>query len=129
MSRYPHLTPLAGVLAAAFLAASLPPALAAGAPGASGVVTGVDGKVYAHAKVCVDRNGNARCDANEASVFSGPDGRFKLAARGAIAAEVGKGAFLVDAAAHTRTAVARALVLRAPESGITGPRSVGPLST
>ena len=38
---------------------------------------GVDGKVYAHARVCVDRNGNARCDANESTVFSDKDGKFK----------------------------------------------------
>ena len=129
MSRQLHLNPLAGALVAAFLAVAAVPAAAAKTPGAFGVVMGVDGKVYAHAKVCVDRNGNARCDANEASVFSGADGKFKLATSGAIVAEVGKGAFLVDEAAHTRVAVTRALVLRAPDSGITGPRSVGPLST
>ena len=129
MSRHLHLTPLAGALAALFLAVAPPPAAAAKTPGAFGVVLGVDGKVYAHAKVCVDRNGNARCDANEASVFSGPDGKFRLATSGVVVAEVGKGAFLVDETAHARTAVVRALVLRAPDSGITGPRSVGPLAT
>ena len=129
MSRHLHLTPLAGALVAACLALAASAASAAKAPGASGVVMGVDGKVYAHAKVCVDRNANARCDANEVSVFSGPDGKFKLGVRGAVIAEVGKGAFLVDESAHTRTAVTRALVLRAPDSGITAPRSVGPLST
>ena len=129
MSRHLPLTPLASVLVALFLVAAAPPASAAKAPGAFGVVMGVDGKVYAHAKVCVDRNGNARCDANELAVFSGPDGKFKLAASGIVTAEVGKDAFLVDPAAKTRVRVTRALVLRAPESGITGPRAVGPLST
>ncbi len=129
MPRHLHLARLAGALAAVFLAVAAPPASAAKTPGAFGVVLGVDGKVYAHAKVCIDRNRNARCDANEPSVFSGPDGKFRLAASGVVVAEVGKGAFLVDEAAHTRTAVTRALVLRAPDSGITGPRSVGPLST
>jgi acid phosphatase len=129
MVRTLHLTPLAGALAAGLLAIAMPPASAAKTPGAFGVVLGVDGKVYAHAKVCVDRNRNARCDANEPSVFSGPDGKFRLAASGVVVAEVGKGAFLVDGAAQTRAAVTRALVLRAPDSGITGPRSVGPLST
>ena len=129
MPRHLHLARLAGALAAVFLAVAAPPASAAKTPGAFGVVLGVDGKVYAHAKVCIDRNRNARCDANESSVFSGPDGKFKLTTSGVVVAEVGKGAFLVDEAAHTRTAVTRALVLRAPDSGITGPRSVGPLST
>jgi len=64
---------LTAALAAALLAAAAP--AVAKAP-ASGVVLGVDGKVYAHAKVCVDRNRNARCDGNEASVFSGADDPF-----------------------------------------------------
>ncbi len=129
MSRHLHLTPLAAALAATLLAAAAPPAAAARVPGAAGVVAGADGQVYAHAKVCVDRNGNARCDANEPSVFSGPDGKFRLAAGGALVAEVGKGSFLVGADGRTRVAVPRALVLRAPDTGAAGPRAVGPLST
>jgi acid phosphatase len=129
MPRLLHRIPLASVLAAVFLAAAAPLAGAATAPGAFGVVMGVDGKVYAHARVCIDRNGNARCDANEASVFSGGDGKFRLAASGVVAAEIGKDAFLVDEGARSRVRVARALVLRAPESGSAGPRAVGPLST
>ncbi len=129
MSRLLHRTPLASALVAAFVVAVAPLASVAKAPGAFGVVMGVDGKVYAHAKVCVDRNVNARCDANEASVFSGPDGQFRLATSGVVVAEIGRDAFLVDTAAKTRVRVTRALVLRAPESGIAGPRSVGPLST
>ena len=128
MSRHPHLHPLAAALAAAFLAAAAAPASAKG-PGVSGVVMGIDGKVYAHAKVCVDRNGNARCDGNEPAVFSDKEGKFKLAASGAVVAEVGKSAFLVDDGAHAKVAVTRALVLRGPASDATGPRAVGPLST
>ena len=128
MSRHPHLHPLAAALAAAFLAAAATPASAKG-PGVSGVVMGIDGKVYAHAKVCVDRNGNARCDGNEPAVFSDKEGKFKLAASGAVVAEVGKSAFLVDEGAHTKGAVTRALVLRGPASDATGPRALGPLST
>jgi acid phosphatase len=129
MSRHLSLTPLASALVAVFLVAAAPAVSAAQAPGAVGVVMGVDGKVYAHAKVCVDRNGNARCDANELAVFSGPDGKFRLATSGVVTAEVGKDAFLVDPVAKTKVRVTRALVLRAPASGITGPRAVGPLST
>jgi acid phosphatase len=125
MNRFPRL-----VLLAAALAAALPlVALAAKAPGAFGVVYGVEGKVYAHAKVCIDRNGNARCDASEAAVFSGVDGKFKLAGSGVVVAEVGKDTFLVDPGANTRVRVTRALVLRAPGNGIAGPRAVGPIST
>jgi acid phosphatase len=127
MSRYPHLDPLAAALVAALLVAAVP--ASAKAPVVDGVVRGVDGTVYAHAKVCVDRNGNARCDANEPAVFSGPDGKFRLAASGVLVAEVGKGAFLVDEAAHTKVAVARALVFRSPQRADAVPVEVGPLST
>jgi acid phosphatase len=129
MSRHLHLNPLAAALVAACLVIVAPSASAEKPPGAFGVVLGVDGKAYAHARVCVDRNGNARCDAGEPFVLSGPDGKFRLGTSGVIVAEVGKGAFLVDEAAHTRTAVKRALVLRAPDSGSAGPRPVGPLAT
>ncbi|HEY8975864.1 MAG TPA: acid phosphatase [Burkholderiaceae bacterium] len=127
MSRHLSLHPLTSALAAAFLAAAAAPA-AARAP-ATGVVLGVDGKVYAHAKVCIDRNHNARCDGNEASVFSGADGGFHLAGHGALVAEVGKGAFLVDTATHDKVAVMRPLVLRSPDVDGATPRAIGPLST
>ena len=127
MSRHPHPHPLAAALAVTFLAVAAP--ASAKAAGVSGVVRGVDGKVYAHARVCVDRNGNARCDPGEPSVFSGADGGFRLAGGGAIVAEVGKSAFLVDEAAHTRVAVTRALVLRSPKGADAGAAGVGPLST
>ncbi len=129
MSRFPHLTALARALVAAGVAAALPAAFAAKVPGVSGVVLAADGQVVAHARVCVDRNANARCDGREAAVFSGPDGKFRLPGSGAVVAEVGTDAFVVDEAAHTRTRVTRALVLRAPDSGATGARAVGPLST
>src|SRR4051812_27897915 len=114
MSRRLPFTALSGALAAAFVTAGPAPASAARSPGATGVVTGVDGKLVAHAKVCVDRNGNARCDANEHAVFSGLDGTFKLPANGMIVAEVGKTAIWVDPSTHAKVPVARALVLRAP---------------
>jgi acid phosphatase len=126
MSRHLRFTPLTAAVVAAWLGAAAP-SFAAKAAGSAGVVMGVDGKVYAHAKVCVDRNANARCDASEAPVFSDKEGRFKLAGSGAIVAEIGKGTFLVDEAAHTRVPVTRALVLRAPAGD--GARAVGPLST
>jgi len=126
MSRHLTLPPLTAALAAALLATAAP--AVAKAP-ASGVVLGVDGKVYAHAKVCVDRNRNARCDGNEASVFSGADGRFKLAGQGPLVAEIGKGSFLVDASAGTKVAVKQPLVLRAPLLPADLERAIGPLST
>ena len=129
MNRHPHLSPLASALVAAFLLGAAAPVLAARSPGVAGVVLASDGKVVAHAKVCIDRNGNARCDANEASVFSGADGQFKLSGSGIVVAEVGKGAFVVDEAAKAKVAVTRAFVLRAPDGDAGEPRSVGPLST
>jgi acid phosphatase len=129
MSRPLTPRPLTSALAAALLAAAAPAPAAAAAGGTTGVVLGVEGKAYAHAKVCIDRNRNARCDAGETAVFSGADGGFRLAGRGAVVAEVGKGAFLVDTVAHTRVAVRQALVLRAPADAAAGPRAVGPLSS
>jgi acid phosphatase len=128
MSRHPHLHPLAAAIVAAFLAAGAAPSWAKPS-GVSGVVMGVNGKVYAHAKVCIDRNGNARCDGNEPWVFSDKDGKFKLIAEGAIVAEIGKGASLVDPTAHTKVAVTRALVFRSPKGVDADPVDVGPLST
>ena len=131
MSRHLHLPPSAAALAAACLVCGAAPAWAAAA-GVSGVVRGVDGKVYAHARVCVDRNANARCDGKEPAVFSDQDGRFRLAARGALVAEVGRSALLVDAAAHTKVAVTRPLVFRSPGAAVDADADsvdVGPLST
>jgi acid phosphatase len=127
MSRHPHLHPLAAALAAGLLVAAVP--ASARASGVSGVVRGIDGQVYAHAKVCVDRNANARCDGNEPAAFSDSAGRFRLAGRGALVAEVGKGAFLVDEAAQAKAAVARALVLRSAGGGAAAAVDLGPLST
>jgi acid phosphatase len=133
MARHPNpafpTVEIALALALALVAAAPLSARAAGGAGTSGVVIGVDGKRVARAKVCIDRNGNARCDANEGAVFSGPDGRFRLAGRGVVVAEVGKGAFLVDDGAQGKAAVAHALVLRAPKEAGAGPVVVGPLST
>ncbi len=129
MSRRLHLTPLAGALVAAFVTAGAAPASAARAAGAAGVVVGADGRLVAHAKVCIDRNGNARCDANEHAVYSGADGAFRLSGNGVIVAEVGKGASWVDPATQDKVAVTRALVLRAPATDAAQPRAVGPLST
>ena len=128
MSRSMKLTPLAGSLAAVLLAGACVPASAAKSPGVSGVVMGVDGKLIVHAKVCIDHNGNARCDGNEHAEFSDRQGRFKLFGHGAVLAEVGKGASWADPAAHTEGAFARPFVLRAPASDAEV-RVVGPLST
>ena len=128
MSRHPHLHPLAAALVAAFFATGAAPSWAKSS-GVSGVVMGVDGKVYAHAKVCIDRNGNARCDGNEPWVFSDKDGKFRLIGSGAIVAEIGKGASLVDPATHTKVAVTRALVFRSPKGVDADSVDVGPLST
>jgi len=110
--------PLAAALATAFATAA--PAHAA----TTGVVVGHG--IYQHAKVCIDTNGNARCDAGEATAWSGADGGFSLPHAGAIVAEVGTDATLRDPATGVSTPVTRALVFRAA-AGAGG--VVGPLST
>jgi acid phosphatase len=117
MSRTLRLAPLAAALATAFAAA-------APAHAASGVVVGHG--YYQHAKVCVDANGNARCDANEAAVYTDAQGSFALDGDGALVAVVGTDATLFDPATGISTPVARALTLRLPAGAGT---VVGPLST
>jgi acid phosphatase len=121
------------VLAAAGVLAVAAPARAAArrappAPGTSGVVVADGGRVVQGARVCVDRDGDARCTRAERPVRSDARGRFRLRARGPLVAEVGRDAVLV-AADGTRTPVRRPFVLRAPDTGATGARAVGPLAT
>jgi acid phosphatase len=121
MHRSLRLAPLAAALATAFAAAAAAPAHAATT---NGVVVGHG--VYQHAKVCIDTNGNARCDANEAAAWTDAAGRFSLPGKGALVAEVGTDATLFDPATATSTPVSRPLVLRAASgAGVV----VGPLST
>jgi acid phosphatase len=117
MSRIPRLAPLAAALATVLGAA-------APAHAASGVVVGHG--YYRHAKVCIDTNGNARCDAREAAAYTDARGRFALAGNGALVAEVGTDATLFDPATGVEQPVARALTLRAPAGA---GNVVGPLST
>ena len=118
MSRALYLAPVAAALAVAL------PALAATAP--SGVVVGPGG-VYQHAKVCIDRNANARCDAREKAVFTDAEGRFTLRGSGRLVAEVGKGALFVDGATGAKTPVRRALTFRLAATG--KGNAIGPVST
>jgi len=128
MSPSLRLVPLSAALVAAFACAA--PVAAATA---AGVVVGGDGLVYEHARVCVDRNANGRCDAGERAVMTGADGRFALKGGGPLVAEVGAGAWRVDRASGARTPVARALVFRgvATTAGAGGAAAaaLGPLST
>ncbi len=122
MPRIPHLVPVAAALAAA-----LPAAVAtAAAATTSGIVVGPGG-VYEHARVCIDRNGNARCEARERIAYTGADGRFTLPGHGMVVAEVGTAAQLVDPATGAKTPVRRALVFRSAK-GVAG-GTVGPVST
>jgi acid phosphatase len=89
-----------------------------------GVVVGHG--VYRHAKVCIDANLNGRCDAREVSATTDDQGRFSLPRDGALVAEVGRDATLVDPATGAAAPVRRALALRAP-AGAGG--VVGPIST
>ena len=63
---------------------------------------------FAGATVCLDRNGNARCDADEPSTVADAAGRFEPPGAGALLAEA-----VGDARAATPTG-ARRIVLRAP---------------
>ena len=85
-------------------------------PTTSGVVTG---SYFRHAKVCLDANGNGRCDSNESSTTTDDNGAFTLKGEGAVVAEIGTDAKRFDPATGTETAVTRALVFRAPR-GATG---------
>ena len=106
--------------------AAAAPAFAAVPATTSGVVIGPGG-VYEHARVCIDRNRNARCDAREKTVWTPADGRFTLPGHGLVVAEVGTTARLVDRATGAKTAVARALVFRSAKNMAGG--AVGPIST
>ncbi|HEX4511697.1 MAG TPA: acid phosphatase, partial [Burkholderiaceae bacterium] len=107
-------------LVVAALVAGVLPAFAAEV---DGLVVGPRG-VYRQAKVCVDTNGNGRCDPKERATTSDDAGHFSLPA-GAWVAEVRPGAALADAASGSATPVRRALVLRAPRNsgGVVGPLS------
>ena len=120
MSRALYLAPVAAALAVAL------PAHAAAAP--SGVVVGPGG-VYQHAKVCIDRNANARCDPREKAVFTDAEGRFTLRGSGRLVAEVGRGALFVDGATGAKTPVRRALTFRLASIGEGNGNAIGPVST
>lgn len=82
----------------------------------AGAIQGVViGSYFRHAKVCLDRNDNAVCDAGEASTFTDDDGHFILNGELApIVAEIGVDATRVDAHERADRAVAARIVLRAP---------------
>ncbi|MEJ8821806.1 acid phosphatase [Variovorax humicola] len=98
----------AGLLAAC--GSSGAPGGAAG-PSTSGVVTG---SYYRNAKVCVDDNGNGRCDPGETSAMSNANGAFVVGGRGALVAEIGTSSRRFDPATGTESAVLQPLVFRAP---------------
>lgn len=78
----------------------------------SGVVVG---SYFRNAKVCLDANGNVRCDDGEVSARSDNNGRFSLAGgAGALVAEIGTDAREYDPATRVEAAVASRMVLRAP---------------
>lgn len=77
----------------------------------SGVVTG---SYYRNAKVCIDANGNGRCDSGEASTTTDANGAFTLTGQGAVVAEIGTSSKRFDPATNTETPVTQPLVFRAP---------------
>ena len=88
---------LPSALVVSLLAAcAAPPSGSGGSPGPlRGVASG-----FPNATVCLDRNANARCDADEPRTTSAGDGRFELPTGGALVAET--------------TSPAGPLVLRSP---------------
>ena len=77
----------------------------------SGVVTG---SYFRHAKVCLDANGNGRCDSGETSTYTDDGGTYKLLGSGAIVAEIGTDATRFDPDTNTATAVTQPMTFRAP---------------
>ncbi|MGC0154385.1 acid phosphatase [Chromobacterium vaccinii] len=77
----------------------------------SGVVTG---SYFRHAKVCLDQNGNGRCDAGEPSTYTDANGAFTLKGNGAVLVEIGTDAVRYDPDSDTATPVSDPLIFRAP---------------
>jgi acid phosphatase len=90
----------------------------------SGVVAG--NGYYQKALVCVDQNSNGRCDAGEPSTLTDATGAFVLPVTGAIVAEIGTSASLLDPATNTTQPVLQALRFRAPA---VAPNIASPVST
>ncbi|MEN3810397.1 acid phosphatase [Chromobacterium piscinae] len=82
-----------------------------GSASTSGVVTG---SYFRHAKVCLDRNGNGRCDAAEPSAYTDDNGAFRLSGQGDVVVEVGTDAVRYDPDTQTAAPVTEPLVFRAP---------------
>lgn len=87
-----------------------------GQGGGGTTVTGVVvGSYFANALVCLDSNGNGRCDGGEPSTRTDDNGRFTLTGSASgVVAEIGTDATELDPATGQRTAVAAPIVLRAP---------------
>ncbi|WP_420992834.1 acid phosphatase [Cupriavidus sp. 30B13] len=114
MRRAFRLFPLAALAAAAMTAcggsdSGSPAPASPAAATTSGVVTG---SYFEHAKVCLDANGNGKCDTGEANTFTNQQGAYTLTGTGAVVAEIGTDAFRNDGSAHN--AVTRPLIFRAP---------------
>ncbi len=108
MSQTPRLSALAAALCASF--GAIAPNVAEAA--VTGVAAGHG--YYRNAVVCIDANGNGRCDGREAATTTDANGRFRLRGNGPVVAEIGADAELRDPAAERASPVASALTFRAP---------------
>jgi len=112
-------------LAPVAIAAALTALAASAAQAATGLVAGAG--YYNNARVCIDSNGNGRCDAGEAVARTNASGAFSLQGDGALVAEVGTDASVYDPATGLTTPVTRALTLRlsaqAPAASVISPVS------
>ena len=102
----------------ALVTASMSPALFGfGDIGSTNAVSGfVIGSYYGNAKVCIDANNNAVCDADEVSTRTDANGAFTFPATpdGPIVAEIGIDAIKLDPDTGTAKAVNAPVVFRAP---------------
>jgi acid phosphatase len=116
------LLPIAAILSAGLFGChsddhdSPTPPVTVDTPKIAGVVSG---SYYRHAKVCIDANNNGRCDTTETSVYTDDNGAFTLSGSGAIVAEIGTDAKRYDPDTRTESAVAQAMVFRAPSNANT----------
>jgi len=119
------MSPILRLVPAAILTLSGALAAAAPAPRLAGTVTGAAGGVVTNARVCLDRNRNARCDAGEPSTFSRDDGSYALRGASPLAAELSLDSTEIDPATGQHLRPRRLYALRAPA----GWHAISPVST
>ena len=106
MNRNLNLLPLAAILSAGLSGCG-----GSDAPAVSGIVAG---SYYRHALVCLDDNGNGRCDSGEQNAYTDDNGAFTLSGSGPVVAQIGLDATRYDPDTKVATKVVQPMVFRAP---------------